>query len=514
VRRVCRYLGAVPRTSRPQARRIRLWLFALLALVLSSCEVALDVDINVESRGSGTVQVTVVLDEEAAERVPNLETELRTADLARAGWTIDGPERDDDENTVVVSARKRFDNPGQLQAVLAEITGPDGMFQDFKLEQESAFAERRYDLTGIVDLSEGETLFGDDELLALLDGNVFAEPLEDLLDGVSLDTAVPIRVSANLPGEGEGTSASEAVWSPRFDDEEPTRVSLTTIEDQFVARLLRWVGVAAGALFGLSVVLGLAGWYLESRAKARGPKVRTPASMATRVPGAPGAAAAAAAANPMPRANPVVEPRGERQMRLVVLDPIGVLYQVGNRQTDLLTSFVMNSGSSLTPGEIEELHSQVTVGRITTAEFWAQCGVDGDPEELDAGYLSAIEPRPGSGEFLREMLRREMPVACLTNDASGWSQALRARDNLSMIQPWIISAEAGVRKPDPAIYEAMRRETGVPYEGWLLIDADLDNLDTAKTLGMATAHFANQRASPHDRPAHPVVTTFSDFFRR
>jgi len=470
----------VPCTSRPRARRLRLIIFALLALILSSCEVALDVDINVESRGSGTVQVTVTLDEEAAERVPNLEAELRTADLARAGWTIDGPDLED--NNVIITARKRFDSAVQLQ--------------------------------GVVDLRDGEQLFGDDELLELLDGNVFAEPLEDLLDGVSLDTAVPVRVSANLPGEGEGTSASEAVWSPRFDDEDATQVSLTTVEDQFLARLLRWVGVAAGALFGLSVVLGLAGWYLESRAKARGPKVRTPASMATRVPGAPGAAAAAAAANPMPRAVEAAPPGGERQMRLVVLDPIGVLYQVGNRPTDLLTSFVMNSGSSMTPNEIEELHGDVTAGRLTTADFWEKCGVDGDPEELDADYLSAIEPRPGSGEFLREMLRREMPVACLTNDASGWSHALRDRDNLSMIEPWIISAEAGVRKPDPAIYEAMRRETGVPYEGWLLIDSDLDNLDTAKTLGMATAHFANQKASPHDRPAHPVVTTFSDFFRR
>lgn len=513
MRRAARYLGAVPCTSRLRAHSLRLAFFALLAILLASCEVALDVDINVESRGSGTVQVTVTLDEEAAERVPNLEAELRTADLERVGWSIDGPDLDD--NSVIVTARKRFDSAVELQTVLSEITGPDGMFQDFRLDQDAAFAERRYELTGVIDLRQGEELFGDDELLELLDGNVFAEPLEDLLDGVSLDTALPVRVSANLPGEGEGSSASEAVWSPRFDDDEQTRVSLTTVEDQFLARLLRWVGVAAGALFGLSVVLGLAGWYLESRAKAQRPKVRTPAPMATRVPGAPGAAAAAAAANPMPsRASASATTAGDRQMRLVVLDPIGVLYQVGNQPTDLLTSFVMNSGSSMKPNEIEELHRNVTAGRMTTADFWEQCGVEGDPEELDASYLSAIEPRPGSGEFLREMLRREMPVACLTNDASGWSHALRERDNLAMIEPWIISAEAGVRKPDPAIYEALRRETGVPYEGWLLIDADLDNLDTAKTLGIATAHFANQRASPHDRPAHPVVTTFSDFFRR
>ena len=193
---------------------------------------------------------------------------------------------------------------------------------------------------------------------------------------------------------------------------------------------------------------------------------------------------------------------------------MGVLFGTTDDAADLLVPFVRDQGSEATDSEIEEVHRQATLGRLSAAEAWRAVGLEGDAASYDAQYLSYVRLRNGAKEFLKEMQRRQMPVACVTNDVMEWSQKLRKMHGLEAVQPWIVSGEVGVRKPDPGIYEALRRTTGVPYESCLMIDGRVTSLDAARTLGMSTAWFTTGRPPADQRPNHPIVTSFSDFFRR
>ena len=72
--------------------RTRLGGLALLVLVLTGCRVDATTRVEVAEDGSGIVTVEVVLDQEAADRVPDLAEQLRVRDLRRTGWEVTGPE--------------------------------------------------------------------------------------------------------------------------------------------------------------------------------------------------------------------------------------------------------------------------------------------------------------------------------------------------------------------------------------------------------------------------------------
>lgn len=512
-------------------RRLRLFLLAALAaVVLSACEIAVDVDVAVDEDGSGNVEVVVTLDEEAVLRGPeDLDTILRTSDLVDNGWEVEDPAPDDDDGLRFV-ARKAFNNEQQLQTVLSEIAGDD-MFRDFRLERTSEFALKEYRLDGEIDLRSGVSLFNDPEVTTLLNGNPFGKPVEDYLAGQTLDDAVPVRVRVSLPGNSEEGFRSEATFQPRFDDDEPTPVVLSTVDENFVAILLRWIGFATLALFALAAVLGLLGFFLDFRARRNAPRIRTPEPMASRVPSAPGIGAVRPMQQPQhaPRQQRAVAPvpqqqgpagaapsaGGGRQLRMVVFEPLGVLYDLRTSPRSTFVGYARDKGSDLSGDELSELYSRVIRGALSTEMLWDECGLGGeDPVALDRGYIDNFRPRAGAAEFLREMRRRQMPLAVLTDDAVEWSTMRRERDNLGSIEPWMISGSVGAAKPDPGLYEALRRSLGQPYQGCLFIDVVEDHLDAAKTLGMQTAYMTSNAVRSEQRPNHPIVTNFSDFFRR
>lgn len=512
-------LAAVPKS-------ILLFLVACI-VTLSACEVALDVDIDVEEDGSGQVELQLTLDDEALAQGPeDLAGILRTGDLADAGWRIEGPSTVDDSTTI--NARKGFGNETQLQDVLDEIAGPNSMFKGFRIERASEFASTSYSIDGAIDLRSGEALFNDEVTAALFDGNPLGKPLAEYIGERTLDDVVPVTVRVSLPGEGSENSRSDAVFSPRFDDANETRVSLSTVDDNFIARVLRWVAIAAGALCALATVLALLGMFLDRRALRSG--ARTPEPMAARVPMVPGAAPYNPQMQPMPvqapmRAQPVAAARGAApvaaapaqpapsNLRNVIIEPIGVLYDVPDEPEQMMANLAQDSGSNRERDEIVNLYHDVTTGRLTAAEFWEACGLS-DADELNVEWIRRFRPRSGAAEFLREMRRRQIVVSALTNDGAEWSQMLQERDNLGVIKPWITSGSVGGRKPDPGIYEALRREIGVGYEQCLYVDTVSDHLDAGRTLGMKTTFMKSRRPAPSDRPNHPVVSSFGDFFKR
>jgi putative hydrolase of the HAD superfamily len=496
--------------------RIRLLVLGLLvAIVAVGCNVTTTVDIRVDEDGSGGVAVGIGLDDEALAVVPDLGSQLRIDDLTAVGWVVSGPGAESDGLTWVRAA-KEFSTPEQLQDVLDEITGPDGAFRDFAIVREEAFAELRWSLDGIVDLSAGEDLFSDQMLADVLGGSAFGPVGEDLSDDLgTLTDAIDLTVSVRLPADTRGVTT----YSPSFDDEAPTAISVTSVREDLGPTLWRWVGRAALALFILAVVLAVGSTLYERRVRARRPAVRTPEPLRAPTPAgatvAPGTVRAGSAGSAPRRAGSRTAPTSgsERRLRLVVVDALTVLHRVGDEPVDALVPFAREQGSEVSEVDIGEAHRQATLGRIGTAELWEACGVAGDPSVLDGQYLSRIPMTPGVRDFLGQLHRMGIPVAAVTNDVADWSRRLRDRSGLSQVHPWIVSAEVGVRKPDPGIYEALRRSTGVPFESCLMIDGRTASLDAAATLGMSTAWFTTDE-SADDGGGHTPVVGFAAFFKR
>ena len=106
-------------------------------------------------------------------------------------------------------------------------------------------------------------------------------------------------------------------------------------------------------------------------------------------------------------------------------------------------------------------------------------------------------------------------MACITNDVSEWSWRLRSWTGFEAVEPWVISSDIGMRKPDPGVFEMLRRVAEVSFVNCLVIDSDPRTLDTARSLGMSTALFGAPGAEqPPTAVAHPSVGDFTSLLRR
>ena len=230
---------------------------ALLA-VLASCQVDAHVDVTMAEDGSGAVEVTVTLDKDAAERVPNLAEDLRVRDLEATGWEVTGP-TDTDEGGVEIVARKPFANAEQGRAVLREIGGRGGLLRALTLRRDHTFAETTWAFGGGLDLSAGLATFSDDDLEAVLGSDTFGQDqasLEEQL-GEPLADTMSVTVSATLPEgdfttDGEATGASSARWTADLGDD-PVRMAAESSERD--TTVLALAAVSAGALVLLVLLL-------------------------------------------------------------------------------------------------------------------------------------------------------------------------------------------------------------------------------------------------------------------
>ncbi len=509
--------------------------FAML-LLLAGCRVDSTVTVDIERDGSGTVEVAVSLDESAAERVGDLAGQLQVEDLRQAGWDVTEPTVED--GLTWVRATKSFVSPENLGDVLDDI----GAFEAVSLTRARAFGSTTWDLSGRIDVTGGANQFGDAELANLLGGRftgvdiekIETEERESVGEMFGLSFVVQMADDVESINAAE-TSGGEATWFARIDDVGPTPFNVASdVKDGRPRYLATIAGIAAAAGVVVLVLQGL--WAISRRSRHgyiepdptyqepvaqpvdQAPKRRRGAKAPPTVtqaatPAAAAAAATAAGATTMP--TPVPKRRNRSgQPQLVVLDAMGVIYRHGNDVEDLLIPFVEDNGGTANHADIRENYRQTSLGRMTTAEFWAAVGVEGDAAQLDRAYLSQFRMTGGLLAFLDKLNHKKVPVACLSNDVSLWSRLLRQGFNLdTKIGPWIISGDIGARKPDPAIYEALRTTVGAPFDVYLFIDDRIENLDAARELGMRTALFAPNGA-PHDTNGHRVVTGFNEFFRR
>ena len=493
----------------PIVRRVvgRLLLLAALVGVSAACRVDATVTLEVAGDGTGTVAVALELDAAAVDALGGLDDRVRVDDLLSAGWEVSGPTTDG-AGVGRISAVKPFGSPERLAGVLAEVAGPTA-FRDVSLVRERSFARTTWRLTGIVDLSEGLDLLADPDLAEVLDGLPFARTEGELalLAGCveascnAADSFNLVLVAAMPTTEADGGSDAPGVvdsWTVALGDRTPPLFHATgVLEDRAPRTWLAISMIAAGLL--LLVVVFQALRLLRARRRARTGVDRRPA------PARPSAEILEEPSDPTRAVR--------RELRLVVLGGIGVVWDAGGDPEGLLVPFVREQGGVVDPREVADRYRAVSLGQMSSEDFWASVGVSGSVEALDAGYLSRVRMRADVLPFLDRMEQRSMPVACLTNAVLAWSEQLRRRFGLEgRIEPWVASGGVGARKPSQAMFEALRRMSGVAFGDMLLIDSDPATLEAARGLGMSTVLLRGAALVPADF-GHPVIDGFADLFR-
>jgi len=480
-------------------------------LVLTGCQVDTAITIDVGSDGSGTVEVLVEMDDAAVAAVDGLDGHLRVEDLADAGWTVDGPVRTAVDGVTRIWAVKAFAVPERLPGVLRDIAGPE-VFEDVALVRERSFARTSWTLTGDVDLSAGLGLFSDPQLEATLSGltlGLTEAQLHEMAGCPDGDcdpaAAFGFDLAVVLPDGGSGNGVIEsgvAHWTLTLGEalDEPFLLEWT-VEDR-APRLWRTAAAIAAVLLVLVVAFQIVRRVVGRQAGPAAPSSGTKRTL-----------------RPTRRSREIVEEApqsgdpNDRSLQLLVLGGVGVIWDGGTDPEGLLVTFVRERGGIADPREIADRYRAASLGHVSPADFWSSIGVEGDVDEIDAEYLARVQIRPDVVPFLDRMSERQLPVACLTNAVLPWSVHLRERFGLDeLVAHWVVSGEVGARKPSQAMFEALRRMSGIAFPNMLLIDSESSTLEAARGVGMSTVLLRGSALIPEGFP-HPVIDGFAELFR-
>lgn len=186
-------------------------------LLCSACQVTIAVGVDAKQNGSGVVRAGVGLDDDALRQIPDLAQQLRVEDLKKAGWTVVGPRKEQDNRTWV-RATKPFANAAGAAKNLTELNGPNGPFKDFKLTVKRSFLKTKTSFSGTVDRVGAKNL-ADQRLQQQLGGaGVDTNVLEQQLNNL-INRTVRTEVVAHLPGSISSNAPTEVsggvVWRPK-----------------------------------------------------------------------------------------------------------------------------------------------------------------------------------------------------------------------------------------------------------------------------------------------------------
>jgi putative hydrolase of the HAD superfamily len=143
--------------------------------------------------------------------------------------------------------------------------------------------------------------------------------------------------------------------------------------------------------------------------------------------------------------------------------------------------------------------AQCDAGRYSGAEMCAQIcqrlGVSLPRHEVRRLWALAFEPN-AEVVAIAAALRRQLPTGLLTNNPPLLREAFPVflPDIERRFAPIIFSYQHGACKPNPALYAAVVRRTGVAAHATLLIDDAPTNVQGARAAGWQALHFTTPGA--------------------
>jgi len=186
---------------------------------------------------------------------------------------------------------------------------------------------------------------------------------------------------------------------------------------------------------------------------------------------------------------------------------MGVIYAEADDGLNLLYPFIVEKGGTGDIQKIIRLYQDASVGSISSSEFWRSVGVD---PALEDAYLERHRLTEGLTEFLAAMKSQGIRLWCLSNDISEWSRKLRNKFDLDRyFVGFVISGDAGVCKPDSAIYLRLLEKSGSAPSEVIFVDDRLRNIEAANSLGIRGILF-NPAMADSQGHSYPIARDFSE----
>jgi len=182
----------------------------------------------------------------------------------------------------------------------------------------------------------------------------------------------------------------------------------------------------------------------------------------------------------------------------VIFDIGGVLLrthdQSGRRKWE--TRLGLESGELAYLVFDSELGRQAQLGHVSLEEVWAWVRTRFD---LPPAELATLKHDFWSGDRLdRELcgyirgLRADYRTAMLSNNWARDGRVMAEKIGIAdCFDAFVTSAEIGVMKPDPRIYQVALERLGVSPAEAVFVDDFVENVDAARRLGMGAVHFVD-----------------------
>ena len=140
-----------------------------------------------------------------------------------------------------------------------------------------------------------------------------------------------------------------------------------------------------------------------------------------------------------------------------------------------------------------ETARRASLGEISEAEHWSSVA---RRFKRQASEIEALRGEFFGGDILdRELiefirsLRPRYKTGAISNAFNGLRQYMIEHKFEDAFDTVTISAEVGAMKPDPRIYEIALQAAGIPAKAAIFVDDFAENLEGARSVGMAAVHF-------------------------
>lgn len=186
-----------------------------------------------------------------------------------------------------------------------------------------------------------------------------------------------------------------------------------------------------------------------------------------------------------------------KNIKTVIFDLGGVYFTDGTKRAiDIISqrwNLEQSKVADVFKGKIGTAYRE---SQISHEEFWRQAketlGIDAPMEELGEIWLNGYVPIEGTVEIIKELKEKGYEILYLSDNVQERIDYIEEKYHfLQYFKSGVFSHIAGVRKPNPKIYQLALEESSNPAENCVYIDDKPNLLEEADKLGMATIAFVN-----------------------
>lgn len=186
-----------------------------------------------------------------------------------------------------------------------------------------------------------------------------------------------------------------------------------------------------------------------------------------------------------------------KNIKTVIFDLGGVYFTDGTKRAIDIISQRWNLDQSKVADVFKgKIGTAYRESQISHEEFWRQAketlGIDAPMEELAEIWLNGYVPIEGTVEIIKELKEKGYEILYLSDNVQERIDYIEEKYHfLQYFKSGVFSHIAGVRKPNPKIYQLALEESSNPAENCVYIDDKPNLLEEADKLGMSTIAFVN-----------------------